>query len=94
MISQTKPLKMKYFLQFDFAITNICVAMRLAENGTSMGGIEFQLFTGIFVIICRLFQIALSGMPCKPENCHLKSHEPFFSAHRFLDITVPESLID
>ena len=30
---------MKYFLQFDFAITNICVAMRLAENGTSMGGI-------------------------------------------------------
>ena len=39
MISQTKPLKIKYFLPFNFLISKICVAIRLAENGTRMGGI-------------------------------------------------------
>ena len=38
MISQTKPLKIKYFLPFNFSITNICVAIRLAEDGTRMAG--------------------------------------------------------
>ena len=40
MISQTKPLKIIFF-SHNFAITKfkICVAMRLAEDGTRMGGI-------------------------------------------------------
>ena len=43
MISQTKTLKIKSFLPFNFAITKICVAIRLAEDGTRMGGIKFRL---------------------------------------------------
>ena len=43
MISQTKPLKIKYFFLFNFAITKICVAIRLVEDGTRMGGIWFYL---------------------------------------------------
>ena len=39
MISQTKPLKIKYFLPFNSAITKIYVAIRLAEDGTRMSGI-------------------------------------------------------
>ena len=39
MILQTKPLKIKSFLPFNFAVTKICVAMRLAEDGTRMGRI-------------------------------------------------------
>ena len=39
MISQTKPLKGKSFLPFGFSVTNIFVAIRLAEDGTRMGGI-------------------------------------------------------
>ena len=39
MISQTKPLKVKSFLPFNFAITAICVAIRLAEDGARMVGI-------------------------------------------------------
>ena len=39
MISQAKPLKIKLFLPFNFAITKICLAIRLAEDGTRMGGI-------------------------------------------------------
>ena len=39
MISQTKTLKIKFFLSFNFAITKICVAIDLAEDGTRMGGI-------------------------------------------------------
>ena len=39
MISQTKTLKIKYFLPFNFALTKICVAIRLAEGGTRMGGV-------------------------------------------------------
>ena len=41
MISQTKPLKVKSksILPFNFLITNISVAIRLAEDGTRMGGI-------------------------------------------------------
>ena len=34
MISQTKPLKIKSFLPYNFAFIKICVAIRLAENGT------------------------------------------------------------
>ena len=34
---------MKSFLPFSFAITKICVAIRLAEDGTKMGGIWFRL---------------------------------------------------
>ena len=30
---------MKSFLAFNFAITKICVAIRLAEDGARMGGI-------------------------------------------------------
>ena len=36
---QTKPLKIKSFLPFDFAVTKNFVAMCLAEDGTRMGGI-------------------------------------------------------
>ena len=43
MISQTKPLKAKSFLPFNFSVTKICVAIRLAEDGTRMGGKYFQL---------------------------------------------------
>ena len=43
MIWQTKPLKIKSFLPFNFAITAICVAIRLAEDGTRMDGIQFRL---------------------------------------------------
>ena len=38
-ISQTKTLKIKSFLPFNFAISKTCVAIRLAEDGTRMGGI-------------------------------------------------------
>ena len=41
MISKAKTLKIKYFLPFNFAIIEICVAIRLAEDGTIMGGISF-----------------------------------------------------
>ena len=43
MISQTKPLKIKSFLPFNFSITKICVAIRLAEDGTRMDGINYPL---------------------------------------------------
>ena len=43
MISQIKPLKIKSFLPFNFAVTAICVAIRLAKDGTRMGGIWFRL---------------------------------------------------
>ena len=43
MISQTKTLKIKYFLPFNFVIIKLCVAIRLAEDGTRMGGILFRL---------------------------------------------------
>ena len=33
MVSQTKPLKVKPSLSFNFAITKICVMIRLAEDG-------------------------------------------------------------
>ena len=33
-MSQTKPLKIKFFLPYNFAFIKICVAIRLAENGT------------------------------------------------------------
>ena len=46
MTSQTKPFKKKYFL-FNFAITKICVLISLAEDGTRMGGISFQLSPSI-----------------------------------------------
>ena len=39
MISQTKTLTINPFLPFNFAITKIFVAIRLAEDGTRMGGI-------------------------------------------------------
>ena len=38
MISQTKPLKMKYFLPFNFASTKVCAVTRLAEGRTKMSG--------------------------------------------------------
>ena len=39
MMSQTKPLKLKSSLLFDFSITKICVVIRLAEDGTRIGSI-------------------------------------------------------
>ena len=38
-MSQTKPLKIKSFLPFNFEITTIFAAIRLAEDRTRMGGI-------------------------------------------------------
>ena len=35
--SQTKPLKIKTFLPFNFAITKICIVTCLAEDGTRIG---------------------------------------------------------
>ena len=37
MISRRKPFKTKSLLPFNFSITNICVAIRLAADGTRMG---------------------------------------------------------
>ena len=47
MISQTKPLKIKSFLPFNFTITAICVVIRLAEDGVRTGGISFRLSPSI-----------------------------------------------
>ena len=48
-ISQSKSLKVKSFLPFNFAVTKICVGVgiRLAEDGTRMGGIYFQVFPSL-----------------------------------------------
>ena len=43
MISQTKPLKIKYLFPFNFGITKICVAIFLARDGTRMDSTCFQL---------------------------------------------------
>ena len=43
MILQIKTLKIKYFLPLNFAIIKICVAIRLAEDRTRMGGLYFRL---------------------------------------------------
>ena len=43
MISQIKPRKIKSFLLFNFATTTICVVIRLAEDETRAGGIQFRL---------------------------------------------------
>ena len=43
MISQTKALKVKSFLLFNFTITAICVVIRLAEDGTRMRSIYFRI---------------------------------------------------
>ena len=43
MISQTKPLKIKYLFPFNFVITKICVAILLARDGTRMDSTWFQL---------------------------------------------------
>ena len=42
MISQAKILKIKSFLPFNFAVTKICAAIRLSENGTRMGAYSFD----------------------------------------------------
>ena len=39
MTSQTKTVKIKSFLSFNFAITKVFVVIRLAEDGTRKGGI-------------------------------------------------------
>ena len=39
MMSQTKTLKIKTFLPLNLAVAKICVAIRLAEDGTRIGGI-------------------------------------------------------
>ena len=56
MISQKKPLKIESFLPSSFAITKICVAIRLAGDGTRMGGIWFPLFPSIPLVevLCTL----------------------------------------
>ena len=38
-MSQTKTLELKSFVTFNFAITKICIAICLVEDGTRMGGI-------------------------------------------------------
>ena len=43
MISQTKTLKIKSFLSLNFVITKIYVMIRLVEDWTRMGGIQFRL---------------------------------------------------
>ena len=59
MISQTKSLKIKSFLSFNFAITKICVAIHLAEDGTRMGGIKFQLSSSnISLDVCFMMKIS------------------------------------
>ena len=44
MISPRKSLKIKSFLPFNFAITEVCVAIRSAEDRTRIGDIWFQLY--------------------------------------------------
>ena len=41
MISQTKPFKTKS-LQFNFAVTKICAAIHLSEDGTRMAAYGFN----------------------------------------------------
>ena len=55
MISQTKPLKIKSFLPFNFAITEICVAIRLPENGARMGegGANSFNYPLVKIILCE-----------------------------------------
>ena len=48
MMSQTKPLKKNLLFHLIFAITKICVAMRLAEDRTRMGGVQFQLSPTVY----------------------------------------------
>ena len=43
MISETKPLKIKSTILFNFITTKTCVAICLAEDVTGMGGIQFQV---------------------------------------------------
>ena len=50
-----KPFKIKSFLSFNLAITKICVAMRLLEDGTRMGGIQFQLSLSSDFIFMTLY---------------------------------------
>ena len=47
-MSQTKPLKIKSFLALNFVVIKICLAIRLAESGTRIGGIHFRLSPNIF----------------------------------------------
>ena len=49
MISRSKTLKINSFFPFNFAITKICVAIRLAEDGTRMGySFDYPLVKLIF----------------------------------------------
>ena len=57
MISQTKTLKIKCFFPFNFAITKICVAICLVEDGTRMGGIQFCLIPSTFLSSLYVFCI-------------------------------------
>ena len=49
------PLKINSFFPLNFAITKIRVEIRLAEDGTRMGGMQFQLFPSITLL--RIFTI-------------------------------------
>ena len=48
MASQTNPSKNIYFVLFNFTITKICDVIGLAEDGTRMGGIKFQLSSSLY----------------------------------------------
>ena len=52
--STKKPLKIKSFLLFNFAVTKIYVVIRLAKDGTRMDEIQFQLSPN--VIRSQLFE--------------------------------------
>ena len=54
-ISQTKALKTISFLLFNFSVTNICVEIRLAEDGTRMGGILFQQSPSLYIFIHLIY---------------------------------------
>ena len=64
MVSQPKPLKTKHSLLFDFEMSKICVAIRLVEDGTRKGGIQFQLSpsieafkNAIFTVLCSVTRL-------------------------------------
>ena len=56
MISQTKSLKIKSFLPPNFAVIKICLAIRLAEDETRMGGIQFRVSPSLTSIktLCKV----------------------------------------
>ena len=67
MISQTKPLKIILFLPFKFSVTNICVAIRLAQDGKQWAAHSFN-YPLILIIIYFCVKKSCSGAKEKRKS--------------------------